>query len=69
MSIVWYWIGGFHLCHTPDEGVRALADRIRKTGIERIYTGHCTGDRAFEILKEELADQACQLYTGMEIQI
>ncbi len=62
-------IGGFHLCHTSDEGVRALADRIRKTGIERIYTGHCTGDRAFEILKEELADQACQLYTGMEIQI
>lgn len=60
-------IGGFHLYHTSDEGVRALADRIRQTGIEKIYTGHCTGDRAFQILKEELGEQACQIYTGMEI--
>ena len=34
--------------------VRELADRIRKTGIRRICTGHCTGERAMEILKEEL---------------
>lgn len=62
-------IGGFHLYHTSNEGVRALADRIRRTGIERIYTGHCTGGPAFEILKEELGEQACQMYTGMEILI
>lgn len=62
-------IGGFHLYHTPEEDIRALADRIRRTGIERIYTGHCTGEPAFRILKEELKDQACQLYTGMEIEI
>lgn len=60
-------IGGFHLYHTSPEGVRALAARIRSTGIERIYTGHCTGQPAFEILKEELGDQVCQLCTGMEI--
>lgn len=62
-------IGGFHLYHISEAGVRALADRIRKTGIQKIYTGHCTGAPAFEILKEELGDQACQLYTGMEIEI
>lgn len=62
-------IGGFHLYHTSEEGVRALADRIRKTGIQRIYTGHCTGGPAFDILKEELGEQAQQLYTGMEITI
>ncbi len=60
-------IGGFHLYHTSSEGVRALAGRIRSTGIEKIYTGHCTGQPAFEILKEELGDQVCQLRTGMEI--
>lgn len=62
-------IGGFHLYHTSEEGVRALAERIRNTGIEKIYTGHCTGEPAFQILKEELGSRVCQLYTGMEINI
>ncbi len=62
-------IGGFHLFRSPDDEVRALAERIRRTGIERIYTGHCTGDRAMEILKEELGDKAEQIYTGLEIVI
>ncbi len=60
-------IGGFHLYHTSPDGIRALAHRIRSTGIGKIYTGHCTGQLAFEILKEELGDQVCQLYTGLEI--
>ncbi len=60
-------IGGFHLSHTSEEDVRALAKRIRATGIEKIYTGHCTGTAAFTILQEELGEQVCQLYTGMEI--
>ncbi len=60
-------IGGFHLVHTPEEKVRELADGIRKTGIERVYTGHCTGQKAFQILKEELGKKAEQIYTGMEI--
>lgn len=62
-------IGGFHLYHTSAEGVRALAERIRCTGIGKIYTGHCTGGAAFEILREELGDRVCQLHTGMEITI
>lgn len=62
-------IGGFHLYHTPEEGVRALAKRIRDTGIERIYTGHCTGEPAFQVLKEELGNRAHQIYTGMEINV
>lgn len=60
-------IGGFHLYHTSPADVRALAERIRSTGIDKIFTGHCTGQPAFEILKEELGEQVCQLCTGMEI--
>ena len=51
------------------ETKRELADRIRKTGIRRICTGHCTGERAMEILKEELGDMAEQIYTGFEIEV
>ncbi|MGI6014120.1 MAG: MBL fold metallo-hydrolase [Oscillospiraceae bacterium] len=60
-------IGGFHLYRSSDEEVHALADRIQKTGIETIYTGHCTGDRALEILRKKLGDRVQQFYAGMEI--
>lgn len=63
------YIGGLHLYRRSDEDVRKLAKQIRKTGIREIYTGHCTGDKAFEILREELGDSIRQIYTGMEIVI
>lgn len=62
-------IGGFHLFRSEDSDVYALADRIRSTGIHRIYTGHCTGDRAMEILKREMGSSVEALYTGLEIVI
>ncbi|MCI8465856.1 MAG: MBL fold metallo-hydrolase [Lachnospiraceae bacterium] len=62
-------IGGLHLYRSTEEEVRALAGRIRETGIRSVITGHCTGDRAFRILKEELGKVARGLYTGMEFTI
>ena len=61
-------VGGLHLFRSSDEEVRAVADRVKKLGIEKIYTGHCTGARAMEILKEELGEVVEQIYTGMEIE-
>lgn len=62
-------IGGFHLYKSGDEDVISLAKRIEQTGIEHIYTGHCTGDKAFAILKNHLGEKAHELYAGMEIEI
>lgn len=61
------YIGGLHLFRSSDEEVYAFARRVRETGIKQIYTGHCTGDRAMEILKEELGDVIHELYTGLEM--
>lgn len=61
-------IGGFHLYKASETDVRNLAQRIENTGIEKIYTGHCTGEKAFAILKNELGDKAHQLYCGLEIE-
>lgn len=61
-------VGGFHLYRASENEVISLADRIKKTGIERIYTGHCTGKKAFDILKRELGDKAQQLYVGLVIE-
>lgn len=58
-------VGGFHLFNKPEIYVRELAEEIKRTGIEKIYTGHCTGEKAFGILKEELGEKAVQLKTGL----
>lgn len=61
-------VGGFHLYKSSEEEVRELAKRIRETGIQKVVTGHCTGDAAFVILKEELGDCLEQIYTGLVIE-
>ena len=60
------FIGGLHIHrHTPEQ-VRSLAEDIRAAGIEKLYTGHCTGE-SFVYLKEKLGDDAEQFYAGMVI--
>lgn len=58
-------VGGFHLYKSSEKEVRVLADRIKATGIEKVVTGHCTGEEAYKILKEELGDCLEQIYTGL----
>lgn len=60
-------IGGFHLFGHPQEEVKELAKRIKETGIEEIYTGHCTGKHAFAVLQNELGECVHQLSVGLEM--
>ena len=70
-------IGGFHLMGAagPDsmreseQEVRALASKLRAMQVDKIYTGHCTGTKAFPILKEELGEKLELLVTGRTIEI
>ena len=62
-------IGGFHLYKSDDGEVMSLAKRIKETGIEKVYTGHCTGDKAFRLLKNELEDKAEELFAGKIIEL
>lgn len=57
-------VGGFHLFQRSEEEVRELARRIRDTGVETVYTGHCTGKRALAILQQELGHMVKPFYTG-----
>ncbi|NLL80404.1 MAG: MBL fold metallo-hydrolase [Clostridiales bacterium] len=58
-------IGGFHLVGRPEGDIRSLAERIRETGIKRVVTGHCSGEKGFQILKQVLGDRVSQMYCGM----
>lgn len=66
-------ISGFHMMkktqYTPDE-----VEYIRHTAYELLktkalfYTGHCTGQAAFEIMKEIMGDRLQELYSGMRVE-
>lgn len=62
-------LGGFHLYRYKDDRVKAFAERLRELDVQHIYTGHCTGDRAYGILHEILKDRVQQTYTGMSVEI
>ena len=60
-------IGGFHLYNKSAEYVRRFAEKVRATGVEKIYTGHCTGEEGYRIMHEVLGDKVRQLEAGLEI--
>ncbi len=65
------FIGGLHLPDYEDveQEARAVADSISRVAPEaHIYTGHCTSDRAIEVLGE-LLPNLHRLYTGLKIEI
>ena len=48
----------------PEEEVVETAQELKGLGVEEIYTGHCTGNIAFRILKKELGEMVHALGTG-----
>lgn len=69
--------GGFHLMGSdgPEtmsgsrEDVLRLAEQLKELGDFKLYTGHCTGIPAFEILKEALGDRVTYLSTGCRVEL
>ena len=64
---VYGYIGGFHLYNKSAAEIRAVAESIRATGIDFVCTGHCTGQRAYDILKKTLGSRLHQLHVGLEM--
>lgn len=60
-------IGGFHLFNKTDDEVKMFAKQVKNTGIEYVCTGHCTKDKAYEILKCELGKKLHKLHAGKVI--
>ncbi len=67
-------VGGFHLMGSSKNSVNCtqeyldiLADKLAEMDTGAIYTCHCTGDAAYNILKEQLGDKIQYLRTGEEL--
>lgn len=60
-------IGGFHLFNKTEKEIRGVAQKIKETGIEFVCTGHCTKERAYGVMKEELGDSLNMLRCGLKM--
>ena len=64
-------VGGFHMFSRGKSGMNCapeyvfkVADALKELGVEEIYTGHCTGETALELLKERFGSGCHALATG-----
>lgn len=62
-------VGGLHLYEMSDDQVRDIARMISNLGIEYVVTGHCTGERGFEILHQELGRKVQQTRVGLTFEV
>lgn len=51
------------------EIIEEISNKFKELKIKKIYTFHCTSDKAFEILKENFKDDVNYLSTGEIISI
>lgn len=65
---IYGYLGGLHLFNSSESNIRKVARDFKEASIEYIGTGHCTKERAFGILKEELGDKIVQFRTGLVIE-
>ena len=56
------------MIYEDEEFIIELGKELKKHGTE-FYTCHCTGDKAFEILKEVLEVKIHYISTGMTFEI
>lgn len=64
-------VGGFHMFSRGKSGMNCapeyvfqVADALRELGVEEVYTGHCTGETALELLRERFGPGCHALATG-----
>jgi 7,8-dihydropterin-6-yl-methyl-4-(beta-D-ribofuranosyl)aminobenzene 5'-phosphate synthase len=70
-------VGGFHLAALPplrgmSESARAVADigqSVLDHGVGTTYTGHCTGTRAFDVLRGAMGDRVREIRTGSRLEL
>ena len=70
-------VGGFHMfgkntangMNCSEEYVYKVADTLKELGVEEVYTGHCTGPIALELLKERFGPGCHALTTGLKFEL
>lgn len=59
------FVGGLHLFREDDETIIAAAETLRTADVRALWTGHCTGEHALELLTRELPGRVHALRPGL----
>jgi len=62
-------IGGLHLHDWDEQAVVALAENLQAFHLQYLWVNHCTGQRAAEILREEMGAGVSWAGTGTRIEL
>lgn len=60
---------GEEICTFSEEEIQQLAEAVRGMGLQKLYTGHCTGRPGYGLLKKYLGDVLGSLSTGTVIEL
>lgn len=60
---------GEEICTFSEEEIEHLAQDVRDIGLQKLYTGHCTGKPGYELMKKYLPEMVQPLNTGSVIEI
>jgi len=62
-------IGGLHLHDWEERAIAGLAADLQAFHLRHLWVNHCTGPRAFEILREEIGEGVSWAGTGTRIEL
>ncbi len=62
-------IGGFHLIGATQERIKNIVSGFSELGVQILYPGHCTGERAIKEMKKVFGNRVHVLKTGKVIRI
>lgn len=68
-------VGGMHLYdpidkkYESEEFINNLGETLLEKGVDNYYTCHCTGEKAYSLLKSQMGDRINELKTGKTIMI
>ena len=75
---IYAFLGGLHMegkdgtrcfCTFNKAEIEEIADVLKNdVGLQRLYTGHCTGEDGFKLLQKYLGNKIIKLTTGMRIE-
>lgn len=66
---IYAYFGGLHLYKSSEDEIRRMGKVLKESSVQRIVTGHCTGNKAYGILKDILGDRLEQLSVGKVTEI
>ena len=75
---IYAFLGGLHMkgvkdgqeiCSFSEEEVAEIAEYLKREKLSILYTGHCTGEPAIELLQKYMGDRVKRLVTGRVLEI